>query len=159
MIAHAKKRAEQLLGFDFIRFGIVGSIGFVVSEIFIYAVHGKLALAKWLALVIGNEAGLLTTFIFHETWTYKNANHRHKNLIRKLIHFHMSAWSGVAIIISIGLFGTHVFGINIYVSQAIGSAVAMIWNYFWTKYFIFKGNTPKVLLDPEAIIDSNLRGD
>ncbi len=148
----SKKKTQELLKLDFIRFGIVGSIGFVVSEGFLFILSGKLGLIHFWALLLSNEAGLISNFIFHETWTYKHADHHHKSVWKKFGHFHLSSWSGIAIIVGIGLLGTKVFGINIYLSQAIGSAVAMFWNFFWTKYFIFKGSTPKALLDPEDTI-------
>jgi putative flippase GtrA len=132
---------------------MVGAVGYLTSEIFLFGLNGKLGLQKGLALLIANEAGLIATFILHETWTYKHVDHKHKTIIQKITRFHLSAWSGIAIIFGIGLFCIHVLGLNVYISQAIGSGVAMFWNFFWTKYFIFKGKTPEILQHPEDIVE------
>ena len=44
------------------------------------------------------------------------------------------------------------FRLSTLASLVIAAAIAMFWNFFWTKYFIFKGHAPAVLLDPEDTV-------
>lgn len=145
---------KKLLKIDFIRFGIVGGIGFCISEVLLFLLKGKLGMPLLVGFVGSNEGALISNFVLHETWTYKHINHQGRSLIQKLVRFHLSSWSGVAIVVGIGLLTVKFLKVNPYLGQAIGSSIAMFWNFFWTKYFIFKGHTPEVLLNPEdAVIE------
>lgn len=143
---------DKLLKKKFIRFGMVGSIGFVISEILLFGLHGRLGMQRWQALIISNEMALLSNFTLHELWTYRDVKKSNKSIISKLARFHLSSWSGVLIVISVGILGYKILGLNIYLSQALGSAVAMLWNFYWTNFYIFKGHNPSVLLDPEESV-------
>lgn len=145
MIKKTINYGKKLLKVDFIRFGMVGAVGFIVSEAVIFITFGRMGTPYVMSFIFANEAGLLATFVLHETWTYNHLNHKHKSLFRKLGSFHLSAWSGIVIILGVGIFAKAVLHLSPYVGQAMGSAIAMFWNFFWTRYFIFKGHTPQVL--------------
>jgi len=148
----ANKRARYFLKIDFIRFGIVGTVGFLISEAGIYLIHGKIGWPIIWGFLIGNEAGLISNFVWHENWTYNHLDHKNKPLVEKFWHFHMSSWSGVAIILIIDIMADRVLHTNPYVSQVVGSAIGMFWNFFWTRYYIFRGSSPTVLLNPEETV-------
>lgn len=141
-----------MLKIDFIRFGIVGAMGFLISEIGIYIIHGQLGLWPFWGFLVGNEAGLISNFIWHENWTYNHIDHKHRHWKEKFWHFHLSSWSGVVIILGVDLIVTHLLHVSPYLSQVAGSAVGMFWNFFWTRYYIFKGKSPTVLLNPEETV-------
>lgn len=147
-----RRKTDQLLKIDFIRFGIVGSIGFLVSICLLYVYDDIAGLPLFLAFLLSNEGGLLSNFAFHENWTYKHLDHKGKSLPKKLLNFHLSSWSGIAIIVVTGMLCVKVLGFNKYTGQAVGSGIAMFWNFFWTRYFIFKGKTPAVLQHPEETV-------
>lgn len=153
MGAYTKKQKERLLKIDFIRFSIVGATGFSISFVLLYLLHGRANVAYTPALLLSNEGGLLSNFTFHERWTYKHLNHEDKSLWQKFISFHVSSWSGIALIFLISIVSTKVLGINYLISQMIASGVVMFWNFFWTRYFIFKGKTPAVLSHPEEVVE------
>lgn len=131
---------------------MVGCVGFLVTAILLKIFHGDLKLDIVIATLIASEGGLLSNFVFHQNWTYNNVDHRHKPISKKLLHFHMSSWSGVAIITLIETISVKVFKIEYIIALVIASIITLSWNFFWTKYFIFKGRTPHVLLDPEDSI-------
>jgi putative flippase GtrA len=45
-----------------------------------------------------------------------------------------------------------VLKLNYLIGQLLASGIVMFWNFFWTKYYIFKGKTPAVLSNPEETI-------
>jgi putative flippase GtrA len=145
-----KNGKSKLLDIDFIRFSIVGVVGFIVTALILGLLKGALKINIALATLVASEVGLISNFIFHQNWTYKY--HSHKSIKKKLLHFHMSSWSGVAIITIIETISVKVFKIEYIVALAIAAIITMFWNFFWTKYFIFNRRVPKVLLDPEDIV-------
>lgn len=147
-----RQAADRLLKVDFIRFGMVGAVGFMVTAIGLKIFHDLLGLDITIATLISGEAGLLSNFAFHEKWTYKYVDHHYKSLQKKFIHFHMSSWSGIMLITLIESICVKVLHLNYLLSLVIASGITMFWNFFWTKYFIFKGHTPKPLLNPEDTV-------
>lgn len=147
-----RDKVRKLIRIDFVRFGIVGAIGFLINAFFLRVLHGSFELAIIPATLISSEAGLLSNFVFHEKWTYKHLNHQSKSVWRKLLHFHMSSWTGIVIITVIETVCVKAFNIDYLISLVIASGIAMFWNFFWTRYFIFNGSTPGVLMSPEDTV-------
>jgi len=145
-----KQKVKKLLQIDFIRFGIVGFVGFLVTLVLKVTIFGSLN--DFLATFLGSEGGMVSNFIFHEKWTYNNVNHHSKSIGKKFFHFQLSSLSGVLLITGINGAGIRYLHLSNLFSLVIASAVVMFWNYFWTKFFIFKGSTPAVLLDPEDTV-------
>lgn len=144
-------QADRALQIDFIRFGIVGSVGFVVTAIALHTFKNILGLNVLPATLLASECGLLSNFVFHQNWTYKHVDHSHKSLWKKFVHFQTSSWSGVVIFTAIETIAVTKFKINDMIALVIASGITMFWNFFWTKYFIFKGKTPAVLGHVEDI--------
>lgn len=147
-----REKINRLVKIDFIRFGMVGAVGFVVTASALHFFHVTLNLGIIVATLISSEIGLLSNFVFHENWTYKYVNHKTKPLWKKLLHFHMSSWSGVILITVIESVGVKLFHLNYIVALVIASGITMFWNFFWTKFFIFKGHSPDILMHPEETV-------
>jgi putative flippase GtrA len=145
-----KQKVQKLLMIDFIRFGIVGVVGFLVTLILKLTVFGNLEV--FFATFLSSEGGVLSNFIFHEKWTYNHVDHRSKSLGKKFLHFQLSSLSGVVLITLINGACIKYLHLSNFISLAIAAAITMFWNFFWTKFFIFKGSTPAVLLDPEDTV-------
>lgn len=145
-----KQTVQKLLRIDFVRFGIVGFFGFLVTLILKLTVFRSLS--TFPAIFLSSEGGVLSNFVFHENWTYNNNNHHSKSIWKKFFHFQLSSLSGVIIVTIVSGVAINNFHLSTLISLVIAAAVAMFWNFFWTKYFIFKGYTPAVLLDIEDTV-------
>jgi putative flippase GtrA len=145
-----RQKAERLLKIDFIRFGIVGVVGFLVTLILKVTIFKTLEV--YVALFLSSEGGVLSNFIFHEKWTYNHVDHHNKSVSKKFLHFQLSSLAGVLIVTIISGVGVNHFHLTTFMSLVIAAAVAMFWNFFWTKFFIFNGTTPAILLDPEDTV-------
>lgn len=129
---------NKILKIDFIRFGIIGFIGFTVNYLLLTILFKFLKLEIVFAQIISGEIALLGNFLLHNFWTYKN--HEHISYIKKLLNFHITSFSGQLIILTIEFYLVNKIKLNYGIALIIASGVAMFWNYLWTKYYVFKSN-------------------
>jgi putative flippase GtrA len=147
-----RARAQRALQVHFVRFALVGAGGFALSTVLLKILHGDIGMGIFLATLLTCEFGLLWNFVFHENWTYNSVDHHHKSVRRKLLEFHMSSWSGVVILTLLETAAVKIFHFEYLISFVVAGIITMFWNFFWTKYYIFKGSTPDVLAHPEDTV-------
>jgi len=131
-----RHKANKALEIDTVRFMIVGGLGFCINLAVLAVLHDILLIRIGISQIIGAELAILSNFYLHSIWTYKGATE--KSLSKRLAQFHASAWvgSGITSVILVLLVNRlHVF---YPAALVIGSLCGLIWNYAWTKYFIFK---------------------
>lgn len=133
-----KKTKNKLLKIDFIRFGLVGSVGFITNYIFLSLFYRLFKIEIIVSQLLAGEIALIVIFLLHNFWTYKG--HEHIPFTKKLINFHGTQWAGQLIILLIVSVGVKNFKINYGISLVIASIIVMFWNYTWTKLYIFKSN-------------------
>lgn len=158
-IKEIRRYFSRLLESDIARFGVVGFMGFTISSVLLFILYDRFSLNIVFAQLISGEGGLLSNFYWHNKWTYKNQKHQGFSLITKLWKFHLSSWSGIFILTILVTLQVGLLKVHYLLALAIAAAVVMVWNYFWTKFYIFKGNTPEVLHSPEATMDFSLKGE
>lgn len=132
---------KKLLAKDFVRFGIVGGIGFVVNFIILTLLYKVLNSPILIAQLLAGEIALLCNFLLHNKWTY-NSHNVQKSFRQLIIQFHVTSWIaviGVAIIVTVGI---DVFHLHYFVALMIAAATAMLWNFCWTKYVIWRAANP-----------------
>lgn len=132
-----KTTISKLLEKDFVRFCIVGAVGFIVNATLLKLFVNYAHLRVYIAQALAAEIALFLNFIFHHNWTYKNASES-KSVRQLVVQFHMSSW--VAILGSALIVGVLVNKLNVplMISLAISSITALFWNFFWSKYVIWK---------------------
>jgi len=137
MISLAQKKLTDLLKVDFIRFCIVGGTGFVINlcllTILTHAFNWSVVLAQF----ISAEIALFSNFMLHHNWTYK-----HKKVNKKLstlvIQFHATTWPAILGSTVMVVAGYKIFHLNELFALSISSAVALLWNFTWSKYVIWR---------------------
>lgn len=137
MVVYIREKITFLLKMDFVRFCIVGALGFAINFALLAILYKKIGLPIFLAQVFGAEIALGNNFILHHRWTYKGHNVK-KSISQLLIQFHMTSW--VAIIGSAALvsLGVHTLHLHFGIALAISSVAALGWNYGWTKFVIWR---------------------
>jgi len=142
MLAYTRNKIERLLKIEFIRFCIVGGLGFVINFVLLVALTKLFGLSIVVAQLIGAEVALGTNFILHHNWTYKahNVNKTLKNLI---VQFHVTTWPAILGSTAMVSLGIDVFHISKFVALLISSSVSLIWNFGWSKFVIWRDITPK----------------
>ncbi len=132
------KKFSEVVQPHHVKFLAVGALGFVINFVLLYLLHSKLRLNLLISQLIAAEAAVLSNFFWHDHWTYKN---RQKNSFgKRLTQFHASAWIGSGIATVVLLIAVDIFKINYLIGLVIGSGIALIWNYIWTNFVIWKHN-------------------
>lgn len=143
-----REHINKLLEVDFIRFGIVGASGFVINAVLLTVLNKDLH-SPFVAQLIASEIALFSNFMFHHHWTYK-ANKTRKTISKLIVQFHLTSWAaiiGSALLVTAGI---HFFHLNPLIALAISSAIAMFWNFGWSRFVIWRKHSPKQETEEET---------
>jgi putative flippase GtrA len=130
----------KLLRIDFVRFSLVGALGFVINFTILTLLYKVLGMQLFVAQLISGEIALFSNFHLHHTWTYK----RHqvtKSIPTLLIQFHLTSWMaiiGTAILVTVGV---DLLKLNYIIALFLAGGIAMFWNFVWTKFVIWKSKS------------------
>ena len=128
---------ERLLQHQFVRFCLVGGLGFLINLALLTLFYKMLGWPSFIAQLLAGEVALFSNFMLHHTWTYKGHGVK-KSIIHLLIQFHATSWIaivGTALIVSSCIKFLHMPYV---IALVISSAIALVWNYVWTKYVIWR---------------------
>lgn len=134
---YLKQTVQKLTRIDFVRFCIVGILGFSVNLLILTTLHSGLMMSIFIAQFIAAEIALFGNFILHHYWTY-----RHRIIKKKkrnlLVQFHITSWPAilgstaiVGFLVSLGRFSS-LFAL------VVSSVIALLWNYTWSKMVIWR---------------------
>jgi dolichol-phosphate mannosyltransferase len=142
MVAYTRAQIVRLLKIDFVRFCIVGGTGFVINLVLLTLFHKILGWPVFLSQLLGAEIALFSNFMLHHHWTYK-AHKVHKSWQRLLIEFHTTSWPailGSSAMVTVGEHNLHLGNLS---ALAVSSVIALLWNFVWSKYVIWRDMTAK----------------
>jgi len=142
MVAYTRAQIERLLKVEFIRFCIVGGVGFVINFAILIGLSNGLHAPIVLAQLIGAEIALGSNFVLHHNWTYKGHNVK-KSLKSLIIQFHATSWPAILGSTAMVSLGVDVFHLSKVISLVVSSVVALMWNFWWSKFVIWRKVTPK----------------
>jgi len=128
---------RKALRFDFVRFCLVGALGFILNFLLLTLFFRILDWPILLAQLLASEISLFSNFLLHDRWTYKR-NNVTKSLRRLIIEFHATSWMAVIGSSLLITFGVHVLDLNYVVALAISSAIVLMWNFTWTKFYVWR---------------------
>ena len=120
----------------FLKFCAVGAVGAVLNLAVLYSLT-ELGVFYLISGLLGIEAGLLSNFFLNRSWTFKDRQGRGlRYMLTALYRDHAVRFVGIVLNILILWILTSFFGLYYLLSQIIGIAVAMLWNYggnqWWT---------------------------
>jgi putative flippase GtrA len=137
MVAYTRAKLLRLLKIDFVRFCIVGGTGFVINFILLVFLTKVIGLHIFIAQFIGAEIALFSNFILHHNWTYKH--HKVEKQTRQLlVQFHLTSWPAILGSASMVTISEKVLHFDNFSALATSSAIALIWNFVWSKYVIWR---------------------
>lgn len=140
MVAHTRESFTRIIKVDFIRFCIVGGIGFAINLVLLILLNNILGIEIFIAQLISAEIALFSNFILHNHWTYKNKNVK-KTTKTLFIQFHASSWPailGSTLLVTSAHKFLHLDNLEALILTAI---VTLFWNFAWSKFVIWKGVT------------------
>ncbi len=112
-----------------LRFAMVGAVGFIINALILFTLYEKLGLHLIVSQVIAGECAIISNFVFHYNWTFRE---KRGKLYKKLLEFHLSAWSGFLITLSILSISVYLLRLNYFIGLTLGGAAAMVWNFSWS---------------------------
>ena len=116
---------------------MVGGLGFLINLVVLTSLHSLFKLSITLSQLIGSEVALFSNFLLHNTWTYKK-NTVTKSFWSLFVQFHATSWPaiiGSTVMVSAFVNYMHMSGIE---ALVLASAIALLWNYAWSKYVIWR---------------------
>lgn len=134
---------KKMLRYDFIRFCLVGGIGFIINLALLSLLYKVLDMPILVAQFIAAELSLFNNFILHHKWTYKRSAVT-KTLPTLIVQFHASSWAAIIGSTLIVSFCVGVLEWNYILALVLASAIALLWNFVWTKYGIWRQPTQKI---------------
>lgn len=141
MVAYTRSKLRHLIKIDFVRFCIVGGTGFIINLIILTVLHRLFHVPIFIAQLVGAEIALFSNFMMHHHWTYK-AHKVEKTMGKLIIQFHATTWPaivGSALMVTAGEKLLHLSNL---LALAVSSVIALLWNFGWTKYVIWRHITP-----------------
>jgi len=141
-----------------VKFLIVGTIGFIVYSILMWLFYDSpflpfmpaknTAWGFWrfshkdlrlfISSVVSIEASVISNFLWHENWTFKERL-KEGRLVTRFFQFHIvSIGSPLIQLASVNTL-TPYFGFPWLVSSAIGVLIGLIWNYLWNTRVVWRG--------------------
>lgn len=146
----------------FIRFAIVGTFGFLVGVSFLYLLYDSPAFPFLpdksttvalpfgleaeprlaIATVVALEASILSNFLWHNVWTFRDRTGR-LPMARRFVIFNLTSIGSPLIqFVTVNAL-TPNFGVSPYLALALGVALGMTWNWLWNAQVIWrKGKEP-----------------
>ena len=137
MFVYIAGKVKNLHKIDFVRFCIVGTLGFIINFSLLTVFFKVLGFHIFVSQLLSSEIALFNNFILHHNWTYKD-NITNKSIKNLLIQFHMSSWSAILGSAAIVTLSVRVFHLHYLVALVIASAVGLMWNFGWTKFVIWR---------------------
>ncbi|MGD8373717.1 MAG: GtrA family protein [Candidatus Woesebacteria bacterium] len=128
---------KQLLRVDFVRFCIVGATGFAANFIILTMLFKVFGWPIFIAQLVASEISLFSNFILHDRWTYKHKTVT-KTISQLLIQFHISSWMAILGSALLVAFMVDRLNWSYVIALMVSSAIAMIWNFSWTKFVIWR---------------------
>lgn len=140
MLSHRNVDIKRLLRIDFVRFCIVGGTGFCINLVLLLTLNNLLGIVIFLAQLISAEIALFSNFMLHHHWTYGHKKVE-KSISKLIIQFHATTWPAIIGSTIMVTFAHKTLHFNNFLALVVSSATALMWNYLWSKYVVWKGVT------------------
>jgi len=146
MIKFVRGKITAMLRYDFIRFCMVGGLGFLINILLLILFRRLFGFPIFVSQFLGAEVALFSNFVLHQQWTYKN-NKNDKSLSSLLVQFHLTSWPAILGSSFMVSFGASTLHFNSFTALVVSSIVVLGWNYFWSKFVIWKNITNKEVME------------
>jgi dolichol-phosphate mannosyltransferase len=123
-------RLGRIVPVRFIKYSLVGVSGIFTNQLGLWLGRNAFRLDNRYALVLGIELSILTNFLLNNYWSFRDVRVRGAaGLARGFVSFNLICMAGAVINYAVALFLSMRFGMDIYLANLAGIAVATAWNY------------------------------
>lgn len=133
------QRIVQLKNSSFIKFCVVGTVGFIINTI-ILELYVWWGLHPTVGSIAGAELAIVSNFVLNNAWTFQSQKITGMmNLGKKFIKFNGTSLGAIAIQAGTVSAGTFFFGVASYRGfYGIGVSIGLFWNYLMYSHVIWK---------------------
>ncbi len=133
-----RQRVKRAIYGPFLKFCIVGGIGFTINTILL-EIFVKLGFHPSVGSAIGAEFAIMSNFFWNNAWTFKSDKVTGQKLIRKFIQFNTASFGAILLQAGTVAVGTAFLGLPSYrFFYIIGVGFGLIWNYTMYSRVIWK---------------------
>jgi putative flippase GtrA len=145
-----------------LKFLVVGAIGFFVNQFFLFLLYDTPVLwflpkaetqADVLFVTVGDvrlliasivavEISIVSNFFFHDRWTFRDR--QKKPLPIRFAQFNLTSFGSPVISVATINVLTPNFGIHYFISNSIGIALGMSWNWLWNTRLVWRSRDQPV---------------
>jgi putative flippase GtrA len=136
------KSIQRLLKIDFVRFCIVGGVGFCINFALLIGLTKFARLPVFWAQLIGAEVALFCNFMLHHNWTYRHRKVK-KSIGTLLAQFHATSWPAIVGSTLMVAGGVRFLHLTKLVALVVSSVVALAWNFTWSKFVVWRSVTER----------------
>ncbi len=142
MIVYTRAKIEKLLKIDFVRFCIVGGVGFLINLAILMLLTKLFHVHVIVAQFVGAEVALASNFFMHHHWTYKSKKVK-KTIASLILQFHATSWPAIIGSVAMVGVGVSIFHLSKPLALVVSSLIALLWNFVWSKFVIWRNVTEK----------------
>jgi putative flippase GtrA len=120
---------------QFVKFGIVGTIGTVVDISILAFLHEVVGLNVYLANFFSFSAAVLNNYALNSHWTFGDQEKEHK---RQLVQFALVSAVGMALSQALLYFFHDVLNLYYLIAKCLGILIVLFWNFFANRFWTFR---------------------
>jgi dolichol-phosphate mannosyltransferase len=129
----------------FIKFGFVGSFGYVINASLLYLCANVLKLPEFVSWAISTEISIVSNFFWNNVWTFKDQQIEGSgNIIKKFVQFNGTSLGAFLIQTIVGTVGTVILGAQFRQILLPFIIVFLVLPYNYTMYNVFIWKTWKI---------------
>ncbi len=129
----------------FIKFGIVGFVGYLVNASTLFLFANILHFAEWLSWALSTELAIISNFTWNNIWTFKEVEIRgFKNIIKKFFQFNGTSIGALLIQTTAGTLGVKILGPSFRQILLPFIIIFLVIPYNYTMYNVFIWKTWKI---------------
>jgi dolichyl-phosphate beta-glucosyltransferase len=118
-----------------IKFLIVGITSTIIDLVFLYIFVDILSISLFIWVILAFLLAVINWFTWNKMWTFKDKSTKYKRQFTKFLF--VSIWGLI-----LTLLFMYIFTISLWIyyilSKLLTSAIVVIWNFLWNKYWTFK---------------------
>ncbi|WP_343557475.1 GtrA family protein [Sphingobacterium sp.] len=118
----------------FVRFGIVGSIGFVIDFSITYLLKEKLKVNKFVANSFGFSLAVINNYLLNRYWTFQNYS---PNVLKEFTLFFLACLIGLLLNNIVLYLLNEKANLSFYVAKIGSVFVVMLWNFIANYFYVF----------------------
>jgi dolichol-phosphate mannosyltransferase len=123
---------------SFVKFLIVGSIGFVINTV-VLEIIVLLGFHPAAGSIVGAECAIVSNFFLNDAWTFRERKIHESRKFYKFLQFNGTSLGAIIIQAGVVFLGTHLYGVSEYrIFYIVGVLIGMVWNYIMYSRVIWK---------------------